>query len=47
MNELKSACRTMLLTPVALGLTLLLLPVLLLTDVPALTHLIEFINHDR
>lgn len=47
MSEFKNACRTMLLTPVALGLTLLLLPVLLLTDVPILTHFIEFINHNN
>ncbi|MDQ0208548.1 hypothetical protein [Alkalicoccobacillus murimartini] len=45
MSELKNACRTMLLTPVALLLTLLLLPVLLVTDVPALQTLIEYINH--
>ena len=46
MSTIKSACRTMLLAPVALLLTVLLLPVLLVTDVPILYTLIEYINQD-
>ncbi|MCM2677020.1 hypothetical protein [Alkalicoccobacillus plakortidis] len=46
MSEFKHACRTMLLTPAALVLTLILLPVLLVTDVPILHSLIDYINQD-
>ncbi|WP_185971110.1 hypothetical protein [Alkalicoccobacillus porphyridii] len=47
MSSVKQAFRTMLLTPAALLLTVLLLPVLLVTDVPILQTLIEYINQDR
>lgn len=47
MSTVKHAFRTMMLAPAAMVLTVILLPVLLVTDVPALQTLIEYINQDK